>query len=214
MRKHLALVAAVTVAVALANVAYAAPKLPRAKPLVITDPAGDANGINGQGRPTISGQQTPDVPSQSTPPAQRSAADIVQVALDRVDDTKMVKGLKVTMKLSAAPDRATVYRVVFTTAACAYVYFDYIVDAQGQGHTVRQQACSGAQGYPATPPAKVTGTTIEWLVLFTDPGGNLKVGTELTVNAQTRGYFGRAPHPAFTVPQFDETAPGVYKIGQ
>ena len=158
----------------------------------ITDPAGDANGVNDQG----SGEG---VPSQSGP-ADDSNADITSVLFQSTFATKITTkrvhhkrvkvikkvptGFTVTMTLAAAPGPETEYRVVAATTDCSDLFFEYGTDAATGGSDVR---C------PATPPATevtykvpdavVKGTTITWtLPISVFPAGTTFTG----LSAQTR----------------------------
>src|SRR4051812_3066049 len=88
----------------------------------ITDPAGDANGINSQ--PTLGDNGIPN-PNAATAPASYSADDIVSVSFVNNFVTKKVKrktvkslaSFTVKMILSAAPDPAHSYYAVTATSA-------------------------------------------------------------------------------------------------
>lgn len=79
----------------------------------LTDPLGDANGVNGQtiGLP---------VPSQSTP-AGVAAADIVSAALSttykKVGKKQVPEGVRIVLTLAAAPQQGTVYNVNASVAS-------------------------------------------------------------------------------------------------
>jgi hypothetical protein len=176
----------------------------------ITDPAGDANGVNGQGFVT-------GLPSAPTP-ADASNADITSVLFQSTFKTKKVHnkvvkvptGFTVTMTLSGAPTTPEVfYRVLAVTTKCpASVFFEYGTDVATGGSTVR---C------PGTPPAKditysdanavVKGSTITWTL----PLSAFPVGTTFSsLAAHTRF------NPAIiTAPQIDEaTSSATFTVGK
>lgn len=158
----------------------------------ITDPTGDANGVNDQGSglggPTAAG------------PADDSSADITSVLFQstfakkvttKVRHHKRVKivkkvptGFTVTMTLAGAPGPETEYRVVAATTDCSDIFFEYGTDAATGGSDVRCPATPPATevDYKA-PVATVKGTTITWTL----PIAIFPVGTTFTgLSAQTR----------------------------
>lgn len=104
MRTRLALVALPLVALLGHAAGAAAPA-----GLRVADPAGDANGVNGQnaGLP---------VPSTSTAPAQLAGADIVRLDLSTVFKGKKAKALRITLRLSDAVQQGVNYLVTMTTS--------------------------------------------------------------------------------------------------
>jgi hypothetical protein len=195
MLRILALTAAAGVVAAVVP-AGAASVSPAPKPQ-ITDPTGDANGINGQGAPVP-------VPSVSSP-ASYAPADIVstlfQTTYTTTTTTKkvttVVKGKKVTktvttttqvpngstitMTLSAAPNTDLDYNVNFTSSNCSgTVYLDYSASPLGSdGGT----CLTGVSGNPTItfPEAVVKDKT----VVFTLPLSAFPVGTSFsTLDAQ------------------------------
>lgn len=166
----------------------------------ITDPTGDANGINDQGVGAP-------IPSEAGP-ADFSAGDITSVSFTSTFVTRKVSGklkrvptgFTVKMALASAPTTPEVfYRVVASAADCTDVFFEYGTDVATGGSTVR---C------PATPPAPSTtysdaaavvkGNTITWTL----PLRAFPVGTTFTsLTAQTR--FNPA---VVTAPQIDAAA--------
>jgi hypothetical protein len=153
-----------------------------AKPQIV-DPAGDANGVNGQ--PETVGGPNPDV---STGPASYSADDIVSVSFATNFVTKKVKRRTVrtpvsftaTMTMAGAPDPSTsYYAVTATSAACPDgINFEYSAERSPFGFD--DVSCFDSSGtgsfsyYPATP-AVVKGNTISWTVSLS----GIKAGTVL-----------------------------------
>src|SRR4029077_20985555 len=94
----------------------------------ITDPTGDANGINQQ-FPGLG----PEPPDEQTAPADGAAADITSVLFETNFVTKKVHGKKVkvangftvTMTLAAAPTSDIEYRVSGAAGDCSSVFFEY-----------------------------------------------------------------------------------------
>lgn len=118
MRARLIAVSAVAGLTVAAFPAHATTAAPTPRPLVNTDPSGDANFVNGQGGFLP-------VPSRSTP-VDETAADITAVTLQNTYVTKKVKkkvvktltGFTMTMTLAAAPDQFTYYNVSATIPSC------------------------------------------------------------------------------------------------
>ena len=150
----------------------------------ITDPAGDANGINSQ--PTLGDNGIPN-PNAATAPASYSADDIVSVSFVNNFVTKKVKrktvktlaSFTVKMTLSAAPDPAhSYYAVTATSADCPDgITFEY--STQPSIFAFDDVQCydsdAGAfNDYPALA-AVVKGNTISWTVA----GSGMKTGTVL-----------------------------------
>lgn len=151
------------------------------KPL-ITDPTGDANGVNGQ--PELIGGPDPNV---ATGPASYASADVVSVTFVNNYVTKKIKrktvkipvSFTVTLTLAGAPDTRTYYGVTATTKSCPDgVTFEYSTQPVYGADDVNCFDSSGTgsfNDYPATA-AVVKGNTISWTVA--DSG--LPVGTVLT----------------------------------
>lgn len=208
-RSRTVLVLALAVATAAGTPALATTKkLPAPKPLVTTDPAGDANGINTEGGLVP-------VPSQSGQ-GQRSAADILSVALGRLDDGKVVKGLTATFTLSAAPDQGTIYRVQTSTPDCKIFWLSYNMPLGGPVSANVTDDCDTAGTTVSTPvTATVKGTTITIAAPFASLNKKIKLGTTLSgMYGETKGHvYTGVKNP--TVPTIDETsvASATYKIG-
>lgn len=192
MRPRLiALAAAAGVAVAVLPAHAATPK-PQ-----ITDPAGDANGVNDQGVGAP-------IPSKSTAPADDAGADITGVTFTSTFVTKKVRrkivktptGFTVKMALSAAPTPETFYRVVATIPGCTQLFIEYGTDVAEGGTAMRCPALPGAKETDySIAPAVVKKNIITWTV----PVSALPAGTTLSaLSAQTRF------NPALvTAPQID-----------
>jgi hypothetical protein len=151
----------------------------------VTDPAGDANAINGQGEETV--------PSQSTGPADLAAADILSVrfattfAAKKVHGKRVPTGMTATLTLAAPPtDPFINYRLEATSAQCTDLFFEYSTSPAGRGTDLR---CPGsipvasADTQFAVSKAVVKGNSIIWSV----PLKSLPVGTTLSsLEADTR----------------------------
>jgi hypothetical protein len=174
----------------------------------ITDPAGDANGVNDQG--LVSGGPA----IAASGPADLSQADITSVQFATTFVTKTVKGRRskvatgftVTMNLAAAPSVPDLfYRVAATSTSCETLFFEY---STAPNDTEPGSArCAAALPNPSGPiPVKsvaVKGNAIIWSVPLTSVPKNTVLSG---LDAQTRG-TAYASTPVFsggpTVPQFD-----------
>lgn len=129
------LVSAVVCVLALAGSAEA-----KAKPLVITDLTGDANGVNGQGFGAP-------VPDTATGPASVTGADITSLTLTNLFKGKKPKGFTVTLR-TAGPlvDQVQYGAVLVASAPCGGT--DRIqLGRQGLGAaSVDLAICQGADG--------------------------------------------------------------------
>ena len=176
----------------------------------ITDPVGDANGINQQ-FPGL-GPEPPDV---ATAPADLSSADIVSVAFATTFVTKIVKhkpvktpnGFTVTMVLAAAPTPNIEYRVSGAAGACTSVFFEYDTSVGTGGSDIRCPATPPATNVTYAGTAAITGDKIVWTV----PAGAFPNGTTFSqLNAQTRTVA-----VAVTAPQIDYATSGAtYTVGK
>ena len=171
----------------------------------ITDPTGDANGINDQGLGLP-------IPSQGGP-ADFAAADITSVLfkttfVTRTVNKKRVKvptGFTVTLSLAAVPTVPNViYRVAASATTCQTLFFEYstAVNATTPG-SARCAASLPAPSGPVTiTSAIVKGKTVVWTVpIASEPKGTTLSG----LNAQTRFVSG-TPGVSLTAPQFDGAA--------
>lgn len=198
-----------------------------AKPaaVTVTDQAGDANALNGQGFGLP-------VPATATGPASYGSGDVLSLAWQTLVTSKKVgnktiskpTGMKVTMALSGAPQINTIYRVTGGTAECTVFWFTYSSLAGGAPTATLQHNCPGFVPAGATGTSenvvldgvKIEGSTITWTV----PGSVLpkafKVGTQLTgLSGHTRMYAGTSVTGGATVPAMDEAAgDGVYVYGK
>jgi len=204
MRARLVAVAAAAgVAVAMLP-AHAAGPRPQ-----ISDPTGDANGLNDQG----SGLGSP--PSMTTSPATIAGADITSVQFSTNFVTRVVKrkkvkvpnGFTVTLTLAAATTTDIEYRVSGAAADCMSVFFEF--------NTAPVTGKSGTRCPGGTPTSNTdygikgsaTGNKVTWVV----PNGVFHNGTVFSeLNAQTRTVEG-----AITAPQIDyaESA-ATYTVGK
>lgn len=206
--RRTAVLALAIVAVAGSPAFAGAKKLPTAKPLVITDQAGDANGINSESH------IAPADPSQSGP-GQRTAADILSVTLGRLDDGKVVTGLTASFTLSAAPDQGTIYRIQGATADCSTFWISYNFPLGGAPTASLRENCSGTAVSTPLSGVVVKGATITISLPFKDMPKNIKVGTEVTgVFGETKGHAS-TPASSPTIPTIDDTviATSSYKVG-
>ena len=220
-RSTVACALALAVATAMPSYAAAKPKpkpLPKSVPLVVTDKAGDANGVNGQSH--LGGGTPADADPSQSGPGQRTAADILSVALGRLDDGKAVLGLTAVFTLSAAPDQGTIYRVQASTPQCSTFWISYSFPLGGTPSASLRENCTGANvTTPLT--ASVAGSVITVKAPFSSMPKAVKVGTPLTgLFGETKGHAQGPAVPAAgsvgpTVPTIDDTtvSSGTYKVG-
>ena len=182
----------------------------------LTDPVGDANGVNGQPE-TIAGPN----PNVATGPVSYSADDIVSVSFTTNFVTKKVKRKTVktptsftaTLTLAGAPDPThSYYAVTATSADCPDgINFEYSAEQSPFGFDDVNcfAATSPTDGtfsdYPATP-AVVKGNTISWTVSLS----GIKAGTVLKDLGAFAGvgFVGSMP----TMDQAEST--GTYTVGK
>lgn len=131
----------------------------------ITDPAGDANGLNDQGFGV-------GVPPSTATPTDVSAADITGITLQTTFKIKKVKhkkvrvpsGSTITVKLAAAPDTNTFYAVDFaSTGACKSISLVYDANAlplYQQNRGICEDTTTGST--IGGPVSKVVGNSIVW----------------------------------------------------
>ncbi|HEU5034630.1 MAG TPA: hypothetical protein VFT62_07740 [Mycobacteriales bacterium] len=147
----------------------------------ITDPAGDANGINDQGF----GIGAP--PSTATP-VDDSNGDITSLALATTYKTshhrRVPTGATMTLSLSAAPDSNHFYVVTVTTKTCKALEFIYDTNpvplyAQNRALCTDSTPSKEVGGVPA---AVVKGNSLTWRLPLTV----FPVGTTFSaISAQT-----------------------------
>ena len=167
----------------------------------VTDPSGDANGVNDQalGAP---------VPSAGTGPASLAAADITGVTFATTfgkkkvhrKTVKVVKGFTVTMALAAAPSLPNIiYRVSAAAAGCGTdVFFEYTSGGDTQVRCPNEDVTKDSTTYTSAP-AVVKDKTITWSL----PVSAFPAGTSFsTLNAQTRQVTS-SPVVSLTAPQYD-----------
>ena len=197
-------IAAIASVVALTAPSDAAPAY-KPKTLVLTDDAGDGNGLNGQG--------FADAGSQATP-VQAAGTDIVKVAYastgfmqkkGRIYVPKCT-GFTVKLTLGGAPMDQTIYRITGTGVQQDGLWW---VQYSGGKATLRYGTADEAANLAdhqidLTTPAKVDGSTVTFTVLESDvkaTGENLS-----KFRISTPGAHDRADLVAVTVPEWDELA--------
>ena len=208
MRKPLVVLAVAAVSVGLAVPSLAAAKLAKPAPLVVADPAGDANFANDQGG------LLPAAPP-SGGPSVRAGADITSVRFGRIDNGSTVKSLTVSMTLAAPPESGTQYRVAAEAPGCSVYYFEYQFPPAGseaaitKGGLVREN-CTGSSVFTDVN-AEIKGNTITWVLPVKSlPGEGVKLGTVLSVK-----YGQTNLETAVVIPAFDQVAvEKEFKIGQ
>lgn len=212
--RRTAVVGLALVAVAASPAFAGAKKLAPAKPLVVTDKAGDANGINGQSHIGQAADPAADVDPSQSGPGQRSAADLLAVSLGRQDDGKTVTGLTATFTLGAAPDQGTIYRLQASTPDCSTFWVAYSVPVGGAPTATLRENCSGtAVVTPVT--AVIKDSTITVSLPFSAMPKTIKLGTVFSgLFAETKGHAS-TPAASPTIPTIDDTAisAGTYKLG-
>lgn len=203
MRKAL-----VTLAAGAATLVLALPSDAAGASLVLSDPAGDGNALNDQGR------LVPGAPDSATTPLQRASGDILSVTFSRVDVARKPTAYQVDMKLGAAPEAGSLYRVLGSVGGCSTFWLQYAISPTGTaGPAVLRHNCvAGANPVSSTVtveiPAAVKDGTISWTVPFkTLP---VKVGTIIEgVGGEVRGNTG-----VVTAPVIDQLLTDkAYKIG-
>ena len=176
--------AALLAAVALATAASAAPA-----PLVLTDPAGDANGADlGPG------------------PGSQGSKDIVSLRLARLPGTTCT-GYTAVIELAAPPADNSHYRVRGTTRVNSEAFWASYSTNPLTGTRTSLKASDGDlgdnTGFALVTPAKVAGTTITITVLERD----LEAVGEKAADLAISGVSGEArTHSGLVVaPQWDRT---------
>jgi hypothetical protein len=177
----------------------------------ITDPTGDANGLNGQG--VVTGAPEP------ATPADASGADIKSVLFQSTYKTKTVHGkvvktptgFTITMTMAAAPTLPNViYRVASSAPICDTLFFEYSTVVSGGGGSAR---CAATVA-PTSGPIAVTSVAVKGnSVIWTVPIKSIPAGQTLTaLDAQTRFI---SSSPGVTAPQYDEaTSSATYTVGK
>jgi len=226
-----ALVATAGIAVAVLPAHAASPSLTPAPRPQITDPSGDANGLNDQGFGV--GQ-----PASTNTPVEDSAADITGLTFQTTFKTtvtkhtvivvtkkkgKLVKtkktvttttktptGSTITATLAAAPDTNTFYAISFTSTAATCKSVELIYDgnavpayAQNDG---RCQDGSTTASTIAGPSSAISGSTIVWTL----PLSAFPVGTTYSaISAQSL----TGVVPAAVIDQ-TESSPYTFTVGK
>ena len=215
MRKALAVVAIAALTLGAAGGADAAvkkkptPKLPKAVPLVLADPQGDANGINDQ-----EGLLPAAPPEQSTPQGERSAADILSWSLGRVDDGKQITAVTASMTLAAAPDQLTDYRIEASSPTCPIFWFEVEILPQlgTDGYLRNDCVKNGSSVFDKIVDVKISGNTITWTLPVKSFPAGVKLGQALSgLFAATHG-----DEAAVIVGTIDQSsgADKTFKLGQ
>ena len=213
MRKQLVCLLIAATATTLTAPAMAAskakkpPKLPAAHPLVVTDPAGDANGLNDQG-----GLLPASPPSTSQ--GSDAASDILSFTLARKDDGTKITHLVGTLTLAAPPTTNRDYRITMSAPGCSFYYLEVSMTPLGTKYSIRETcnatATSTTSKFDPVDGA-VVGNSIVWTVPLSSLPGDVKVGTPLSVTGAEAAFDeGAAIFPSFDVVSTDST----YKIGQ
>lgn len=206
MRKPLVLAAVAALSVGLATPSLAAGKLPKSKPLVVKDVAGDANGLTSQ-----AGLPAP-VDNTATP-ANAKDADILSFSLARLDDGKKAIGLKATLTLAAPPAQARDYRIRLSSPTCSTYFLEYeFAPALGGTGEIRDN-CAVATGSTATftpVDAAVVGNSIVWTIPRGAFTGDVKIGTVMQVHGAESSVETVAIAPQLDSVKLETT----YKIGQ
>lgn len=186
-------------------VALAAPAEARGR-LTFTDPAGDANSVNGQQFADTT------VPSASAP-ATVAAADIVSVTLEDLKAGRRVVGLRAVLTLAEAPREGVLYRIKSSTPSCNSLWFEHRRWLQAPPESHVRSAC-GAPEELAPMTVKAAGKTLVFEVPFTRLPRGAKPGTTMTsISAGTTVLLGQAS--AFlSAPQLDvAVTTGTFRLG-
>jgi hypothetical protein len=179
---------------------FAAPSVAATPRPQVTDPKGDANGLNDQGVGAP-------VPSASTP-VEDSGADILSVLFQSTFTTKGHKkvpsGMTITLTLAAPPTPEHIYRVTATAPSCsggAQLFFEYTttVGAASPGGA----RCPGTVKSTAVPVTSVVtkGDSIVWTLPLSV---SIAKGEHLTgLGADVRLEL---TQPGTTIPAIDEAS--------
>ncbi|MDP3711095.1 MAG: hypothetical protein Q8R60_01255 [Mycobacteriales bacterium] len=180
-------------------------------PVVLTDVAGDANGVNGQG--LVDGGPN----NMATAPASMASMDIVSVTLTNTGTTRKVKqgkkvvsvfdctGFTATLELGAAPFQSAIYRVTGTAPVNVGTWWlTFTNDATGALGQV-QYSADGADplaGGVVDVPVKVEGSKVTWTV---SKGVIKTTGEKLGFDWSGIGAHSRVIAGVATVPLIDDT---------
>ena len=179
-RRRLALALAVAAVVAGAASAGAAGPAP----VVLTDLAGDANGINDQG-------VVPQSVEFATAPASYGGLDFTRVSLTSVGTAKACRGFILSMEFAAPVDPSVpaIYRLQGDADGNG-VFQIYLDNAVGHGSqaVVRHGVGDEDRTTPLRTPARITGNKIQFIVTAADlKVFHGKAGTMIaSLNADTR----------------------------
>lgn len=171
--RRLVVVPALTVLAFLAPSVSAAPPLPQ-----VTDPANDANYLNGQRNATLSFVPNDHV----TPILSQTYADVRSILWQPVTVKKkvgkktktIVTGFTVTTTLQGAPTvpspRTVVYRMLGTTPQCGYIGVEWFSSKVSDPSVPQAALYDNCQGndkparHTAIPAPLISGNTIKWTV--------------------------------------------------
>jgi hypothetical protein len=197
-------VAALGVAVGLVVPSDAAPAY-KPKTLVLTDDAGDGNGLNGQGLVDFGSVPTP---------VQNAATDITKV--EYAGTGVMVKrgriyvptctGFTVKLTLGAAPDATTIYRLTGNGVINDGLWWiQYSAGEATIRYGTSEEAGNLADHQIAlSTPAKVVGSVVTFTVLEKDLKATGEKLQKFSIS--TPGAHDRADLVAVTVPEWDSVA--------
>lgn len=160
------------------------------KPLVLTDPKGDAF-LTDQGTGTFGG-----VPGPS-----QASKDVVSLTMAPLPGKKCT-GYSVVLELAGAPSTNTVYRVLGTTAKNTSLFWLQYDNNPVNGTRTQLRYSDGTSvAVPLTTPAKVDGSKITFTVLEKDVKTAGEKLSALTIQAP--GVDIRTSTGAATVPAHD-----------
>jgi hypothetical protein len=207
---------ALAAGVCLAGPSAASPasRLPKAVGFTFVDATGDANAVNDQGF-------LPTDPQQSTPQSAASD-DITSVTLARLDDGRKVKGITVTMRLSADPSPGSLYKVSTASAGCSRMQLWLAYEAGGKPVATLVHSCPasstvmGSEDTQVPITAVLRSKSITWTLLVRQFPRGIAVGTLIgPTNAESRALVGSGK-AAVTAPIIDQTPMQNrgYRIGQ
>lgn len=185
--------------------------------LVLPDPAGDANGVNGQGF----GDLVPLPTDTSTGPLSAASLDILNVTLASTGTDKVVKkgkrttkvfectGFTATLELGAAPFESAIYRITGAGVNNGTIFWLNFTSDPADGQRAYLQFDGGSSDPLASSsvdvPFKVDGSK----VVFTVSSASLKAAGEKLSSFTWSGIgaHSRTSLIAVVVPQFDELVP-------
>ena len=173
----------------------------------VTDPAGDANAVNGQGvlpddQPALTGVSSP-------------GYDLVSVRFATLREKRRVIGFTTTVALVAAPGPASTYVVKMSTASCREIWLEYVVAETGDAEAELRHRCAavGPTDFATYEPiqAVVSGTALTFTVTLASLPPGVGAGATLRdLRAESRTFV-----VAASAPLVDEAmSASTYRIGQ